>query len=38
VNPEGFTHGSSAQRAEWFRRGLQSGDPNACDTFGQARR
>ena len=38
VNPEGFTHGSSAQRVEWFRRGLQSGDPNACDTFGQARR
>ena len=38
VNPEGFTNGSSAQRVEWFRRGLQSGDPNACDTFGQARR
>ena len=37
VNPEGFTHGTSAQRAAWFRRGLESGDPNACDTFGQAR-
>jgi predicted metalloprotease len=33
VNPEGFTHGTSAQRAEWFRRGLESGDPNVCDTF-----
>ena len=37
VNPEGFTHGSSAQRVAWFRRGLESGDPNACDTFGQSR-
>jgi predicted metalloprotease len=33
VAPDQFTHGSSAQRVEWFRRGLQSGDPAACDTF-----
>jgi predicted metalloprotease len=34
VRPEGFTHGSSEQRVSWLRRGLQSGDPNTCDTFG----
>jgi len=34
IRPDKFTHGSSAQRAQWFRRGLQSGDPNSCDTFG----
>jgi predicted metalloprotease len=33
VHPESFTHGSSAQRVEWLQRGLQSGDPDACDTF-----
>jgi uncharacterized protein len=33
VQPDSFTHGSSAQRVEWFKRGLQSGDLDACDTF-----
>ena len=32
VMPERFTHGSSAQRVEWFRRGMDSGDPRACNT------
>ncbi len=33
VTPEGFTHGTAAQRMEWLERGYQSGDPNVCDTF-----
>ena len=33
VVPESFTHGSSAQRVQWFRRGLDSGRLEACDTF-----
>jgi len=33
VDPEGFTHGSSEQRASWFRRGFDSGRPEDCDTF-----
>jgi predicted metalloprotease len=33
VMPERFTHGSSEQRVTWFRRGLETGDPNSCDTF-----
>ena len=33
VHPEKFTHGSSAERVEWFRRGLESGRVDACDTF-----
>jgi predicted metalloprotease len=32
VMPERFTHGSSAQRVRWFQRGMESGDPRACDT------
>ena len=33
VVPESFTHGSSAQRVEWFNRGLETGDMRQCDTF-----
>jgi predicted metalloprotease len=33
VSPESFTHGSSRQRVQWFRRGIKSGDLEDCDTF-----
>ncbi|HET7693967.1 MAG TPA: neutral zinc metallopeptidase [Gemmatimonadota bacterium] len=33
VQPESFTHGSSAQRQQWLRTGLESGNPETCDTF-----
>ncbi len=33
VNPDSFTHGSSQQRVEWFRRGLESGRIRDCETF-----
>lgn len=36
VVPDSFTHGSSADRMRWLRRGLEAGDPAACDTFGGA--
>lgn len=35
VAPESFTHGSSAQRQRWLETGLETGDPEACDTFTQ---
>ena len=34
VVPESFTHGSSEQRVRWFKRGIERGEPRACDTFG----
>jgi len=37
VMPDAFTHGSAEQRMRWFRVGVQSGDPAACDTFRAAR-
>ena len=33
VVPDSFTHGTSAQRVRWLKRGLESGDVQACDTF-----
>ena len=33
VVPDSFTHGTSAQRVRWLRRGLENGDVKACDTF-----
>ena len=33
IDPESFTHGTSEQRREWFRRGFDSGEFSACDTF-----
>ena len=33
VAPESFTHGSSEQRVRWFKRGIETGDVQQCDTF-----
>ena len=33
VTPDSFTHGTSAERVQWFRTGFESGDVDACDTF-----
>jgi hypothetical protein len=33
VTPDSFTHGASAQRVRWFRRGIDAGGLGACDTF-----
>ena len=37
VNPDAFTHGTSRERAAWFRRGYESGSMDACDTFSSGR-
>ncbi len=37
INEAGFTHGSSAQRVEWLRKGLTTGNEDACDTFADLR-
>jgi len=36
IRPEAFTHGSSEQRQQWLYRGLETGDPQQCNTFGNA--
>jgi uncharacterized protein len=33
VSPDSFTHGSSAQRVEWFQRGMSEGTIQSCNTF-----
>ena len=38
VNPDSFTHSSSAQRMQWLRKGLETGNEDACDTFADLKR
>jgi uncharacterized protein len=38
ASPEMFTHGSAPQRTQWLRRGLESGNADACETFADLRR
>jgi uncharacterized protein len=38
VSPESFTHGSSAQRMEWLKKGIETGNDEACDTFADLKR
>jgi predicted metalloprotease len=33
INVDSFTHGSAAQRSQWFKRGFESGDPKSCNTL-----
>jgi predicted metalloprotease len=33
-----FTHGTSAQRMQWLRKGMETGNDEACDTFADLRR
>jgi predicted metalloprotease len=37
IRPESWTHGSSEQRMTWLRKGMETGDPKACDTFASSR-
>ncbi len=37
VVPDSFTHGTSKQRYDWFKRGFNTGDPNACNTFAEVK-
>ncbi|HTF95074.1 MAG TPA: neutral zinc metallopeptidase [Cellvibrio sp.] len=38
IRPEAFTHGTSKQRMEWFKRGMETGDVKACNTFADTAR